>query len=201
MKNEPIKYNHAKPLDRVKWFIIIVFGLLAWFYYLVGSPVFVFLLAYAAKSVYQLARTYWLRSRATHALVLTDEYIHAPCALVTKYTYPIAWEDIKTITGTTDKKSKITAEFSIVLLKDRVRILGEITKSDIKKAQRLSKKYYISALSDGDNFDTEDAAVRNCEHFKNSILFDLNFVSDPDGQLTQTLENFVNGQRGKRPVD
>ena len=51
MENEPIKYYHAKPLERLEWFVITLFSLLAWFFYLVDSPVFIFLLAFAGKSV------------------------------------------------------------------------------------------------------------------------------------------------------
>jgi len=194
MENEPIKYNHAKPLERIEWFVIILFSLLAWFFYLVDSPVFILLLAYAGKSVYELTRTYWLRSRASHALILSDDYIQAPCALVSKYSYPIAWEDIKAFAGTIEKKSKLPSEHLLLLLKNRTKNLGEITKIDIKKARKLSKKYSVSAMFDDDNFDCEDASARNYDYFQNSILFDLSFVTDTDGQLIKILEDYSGGK-------
>ena len=194
MENEPIIYNHAKPVERLEWFVIILFSLLAWYFYSVVSPAFIFCLVYAGKSVYDLIRRYWLRSRVSHALILTDDYIQAPCALVSNYTYPIAWEDIKAITGTIEKKSKISSEYALILLKNRTKNLGEITKRDIKKAQKLSKKYFVSGVLNNDNFDFEDASDRNYDYFQNSILFDLSFIADTDGQLIAKLKEYSGGK-------
>jgi len=200
MENEPIKYNHAKPLERLEWFLIILFSLLAWFYYLVDSPVFIFLLAYAGKSVYELVRRYWLRSRVSHGLILTDNYIQAPSALVSKYTYPIAWEDIRTFAGTIERKTNRPSEYVLLRLKNRTKVLGEITKRDIKKAQKLSKKYMVSGVSGDDDFESNDATTRNYEYLQNSILFDLSFIADPDEHLIKKLESYVGAQsdRGLR---
>ena len=193
MEKEPIKYNHANPLDGDERFIIIVCSLVAWLYYSLNSPVYVLALVYGAINVYQLARKYWLKSKASHALILTDEYIQAPCGLVSKYTYPIAWQDIKAIIGTIEKKSKGPSEYSLLLLKNRTKVFGEITKWDIKKARKLSKKYFAAGLFEDDNFDSDDASAQNYEYFQNSILFDLSFIADKDGELIKKLEHYSHG--------
>ena len=113
---------------------------------------------------------------------------------MSKYTYPIAWKDIKAITGTIEKKSKAPSEYALLLLKNRTKILGEITTRDIKKARKLSKKYFVSGLFDDDNFDSEDASAQNYEHFQNSILFDLSFIEDNDDGLIQKLEDYTDGK-------
>ena len=193
MEKETIRYNHANPLDGDERFMIIVWSLIALLFYAVDSETYILCLVLAAKNVYQLARKYWLKSKASHALILTDEYIQAPCRLVSKYTYPIAWNDIKAIIGTIEKKSKGPSENSLLLLKNRAKFLGEVTKWDIKKARKLSKKYFAAGLFEDDNFDSDDASAQNYEYFQNSILFDLSFIADKDGELIKKLEHYSHG--------
>ena len=86
------------------------------------------------------------------------------------------------------------SEYVLLRLKNRTKILGEITKRDIKKAQKLSKKYMASGLSGDDDFDSNDATTPNYEQFQNSILIDLSFIADPDEHLIKKLESYVGAQ-------
>ena len=56
LDNELTKLSHSKTMHLLYWGISVLFGSLAWFYYSVASPVYIFVLVFAAGHVYQLAR-------------------------------------------------------------------------------------------------------------------------------------------------
>ena len=193
VETEPTKLRHSKSMDLLYWGILVLFGLLASFYHSVGSPVYLYCLIFAGGYAYQLARIYWHRAQTSHALILTDEYIQTPCALVSKYTYPIAWQNIEAIIWTRDKNKAYTT-FLLILLNDRTKILGQLTDRDIKKARKRSKKLFVSGAFDDEDFKSDEAIKLNYHHLLNSVIFDLNYIPLEDDLPLKKMKQFSGGK-------
>ena len=190
MEAEPIKFHHFKGLDRLEWILAIVFCLVALFYYTVeGIAAFTICSLVAIRSFYKLGRTYLVRSRTPYALTLSDEYIHTQSALVSRYNFPIAWQDIKAIIETTDKKNN-PAEYAVLLLNEPTKILGEVLEGDIKKARKLSKSFFVSGLRDDTTLISEDDIELNYKYLLNSILYDLSSIDPKNGELLKKIEQY-----------
>jgi len=193
VETEPTKLRHSKSMDLIYWGSSVLFGLLACFYHSVGSPVSLFCLIFAGRYAYQLVRIYWHRTQSSHALILTDEYIQTPCALVSKYTYPIAWQDIEAIIWTKDK-NKAPTTFLLILLNDRAKILGQVTDRDIKRSRRRSKKLFVSGSFDDDDFKSDKAIELNYHYLLNSVIFDLSYIPLEDDLPFDKMKKFSGGK-------
>ena len=192
-ETESTKLRHSKSMDLIYWGSSVLFGLLACFYHSVGSPVYLVCLIFAGVSAYQLVRIYWYRTQTSHALILTDEYIQTTCALVSKYTYPIAWQDIEAIIWTRDKNKAYTT-FLLILLNDRTKILGQVTVSGIKKARKRSKKLFVSGAFDDEDFKSDEAIELNYHYLLNSVIFDLSYIALEDGLSLEKMKQFSGGK-------
>jgi len=193
LDNKPTKLSHSKSMHLLYWGISVLLGLLAWFYYSVDSPTYILVLVFVAGYVYQLARIYWYRTQNSHALTLHEDYIQAPSALVSKYVYPIAWQNIDAIIWTKDK-NKAPTEFLLILLNDRTKCLGEITDRDIKKARKRSKKLFVSGSFDDEDFKSEEARELNYHYLLNSVIFDLSFIAIEDDVPFEKIQQLSGGK-------
>jgi len=189
VETELVKLRHSKSMDSIYWGSSVLFGLLACFYHSVGSPVYLYCSIFAGGYAYQLARVYWHRTQTSHALMLTDEYIQASCALVSKYTYPIAWQDIEAIIWTRDK-NKAPTTFLLILLNDRTKILGQVTDRDIKRARKRSKKLFVYGAFDDEDFKSNEKIELNYNYLLNSVIFDLSYIELKEDLPLEKMKQF-----------
>ena len=193
VENKPIKLSHSSSVVFVYFGGFVLLGLLSLFYYSVASPVFILCSVFTAGFGYQLARVVWHRTQTSHALILHDDYIQAPSELVSKYTYPIAWKDIKAIIWTKDKNKRPTT-FLLILLNDRTKRLGVITDKDIKKARKRSKKLYVFGSFDDEDFKSKEALELNYHYLLNSVIFDLSYIAIEDDLPFEKMKQFSGGK-------
>ena len=171
MTNEQTKFLHSKVMELLDWGGCMLFGLLAVVYYAFGNMINVtFLALLALVLASRLIRLYLARFQNPYALILNENYIHAPSELVSKYTYPIAWRDIKSVMGTIDK-NKIEAKYLLLEFNDRERTLGEVTNHQSRRARKLSKKYFISkSYDDNQDFKSDESIEKNYQYFLNNRI-------------------------------
>ena len=195
MEHEKTKFIHSKVMELLDWGGCMLFGLLAVIYYAFESMITVIFLALPAVFMAsRLMRLYKARFQNPYALILNRNYIHAPSELVSKYTYPIAWRDIKSVMGTIDKNKK-EAKYLLLELHDRERTLGKVTNYQTRRARKLSKKYFISkSYDDNPDIKSDETIEKNYQYFLNSILLDFEYIADEEGQLLEKLEYYSNGK-------
>lgn len=195
MENEQTKFRHSKVMELLDWGGCMLFGLLAVFYYDFGNMITVIFLALPAMFMAsRLIRLYKARYQNPYALILNENYIHAPSELVSKYTYPIPWRDIKCVMGTIDK-NKREAKYLLLELNDRERTLGEVTNNQTRRARKLSKKYFVSKSYDNNQDLKSDKAIeKNYQIFLNSILLDFEYIAFQERQLFEKMEYYSNGK-------
>ena len=189
VEDGPTKLRHSSSAVFVYFGGFVLLGLLSLFYYSVASPVFILCSVFAAGFGYQLARVIWHRTQTSHALILTDDYIQAPSELVSKYTYPIAWQNIEAIIWTKDKNKRPTT-FLLILLNDRTKRLGDITDKEIKRARKRSKNLYVSGSFDDEDFKSKEALELNYNYLLNSVIFDLSFIAIEDDAPLEKIKEF-----------